>query len=78
MKIKYGLTLLRLLPSFVLLYSNNECRDIVFKDVKRWVHMEHMESQGNLQDLILILAIKQETRNIYYCRLKNFIPLQEE
>lgn len=75
MKIKYGLTLLRLLPSFVLLYSNNECRDIVFKDVKRWVHMEHMESQGNLQDLILILAIKQETRNIYYCRLKKFYPI---
>ena len=37
--------------------------------------MEHMESQGNLQDLILILAIKQETRNIYYCRLKKFYPI---
>jgi len=74
-KIKYYLTYIRLLPSLILLYSSSECKNIVFRDVQRWVHMEHMESHGDLQDLVWILAIKKETRNIYYCRLKKWYPI---
>ena len=51
-KIKYYLTYIRLLPSLILLYSSSECKNIVFRDVQRWVHMEHMESHGDLQNLV--------------------------
>ena len=75
MKVKYYLTYFRLLPSMLLLCASSECKDIVFKDVRRWMHMEHMESHGDLHDLVWILAIKEETRNIYYCRLKKYFPI---
>lgn len=75
MKIKYYLTYFKLLPSMFLLCASSECKDIVFKDVRRWIHMEHMESHGDLHDLVWILAIKKETRNVYYCRLKKYFPI---
>ena len=75
MKIKYYLTYFRLIPSLLLLWMNNECRDIVFKDVSRWIYMEHVESHGNVRDLVWILAMKEEARNIYYCRLKKYFPI---
>lgn len=69
LRIFYIAKMILMSPQLILFFLSTEKR-IIILDVKRWSRMFHLSNNSNLINLLLLLAIFMEFRNLYYYRIR--------